>query len=138
MTEQPKQRGCRILHVEDDPEVGEMVVDQLRGVGYDVTWETTGRGALQALEQATSPPRLIILDLLLPDITGEEVYAGVDQHPDWQAVPVIVMSGLSTGAARASTLRRGVYIQKPFDPAHLLALVAQYCGQGKRPTSGSS
>ncbi len=136
MEEHPGQGGCRILVVEDDVEVGELVVEQLRGAGYEVAWETTGRGALQALQQATVPPELLILDLLLPDITGEEVYAGVDEHPDWNAIPVIVMSGLSTGAARASTLRRGVYIQKPFDPAHLLALVAQYCGQGKRTTFG--
>ena len=113
-----------------------MVIEQLRGAGYAVAWETTGRGALQALQQATVPPELLILDLLLPDITGEEVYAGVDEHPDWNVIPVIVMSGLSTGAARASALRRGVYIQKPFDPAHLLALVAQYCRQRKRMTSG--
>ena len=84
-----------------------------------------------ALQEAAAPPNLILLDLLLPDIAGEEVYAAVDAHPDWGAIPFIVMSGLSTGAARGSLLPRGVYIQKPFDPADLLALVTQYCGQTK-------
>lgn len=125
--EHSEQRRCRILVVEDELEVGSMVADQLRAVGHDVMWETSGQGALRVFQESTTPPDLILLDLLLPDISGEEVYAGVDAHPDWPAVPVIVMSGLSTGAARASTLARGVYIQKPFDPAHLLALVAQYC-----------
>ncbi len=106
-----------------------MVVDQLRGAGYDVSWETSGRGALHALEEAAVPPNLILLDLLLPDIAGEEVYAAVDAHPDWGTINFIVMSGLSTGAARGSLLPRGVYIQKPFEPPELLALVAHYCGQ---------
>ncbi len=106
-----------------------MVVDQLQMVGYDVLWETSGRGALRALQEDAAPPDLILLDLLLPDIAGEEVYAAVDAHPDWGTINFIVMSGLSTGAARGSLLPRGVYIQKPFEPAQLLALVAHYCGQ---------
>ena len=97
------QRGCRILVVEDDVEVGAMVADQLRGVGYDVLWETSGEGGLRALQEATTQPDVILLDLLLPGISGEAVYAGVDAHPEWRAIPVIVMSGLSAGAARAST-----------------------------------
>ncbi len=129
MMEHPVQQGCRILVVEDDLEVGGMVVDQLQMVGYDVLWETSGRDALRVLQEAAVPPSLILLDLLLPDIAGEEVYAGVDAHPDWGPIPFIVMSGLSTGAARGSLLPRGVYIQKPFEPAQLLALVAHYCGQ---------
>ena len=131
--EPSEQRGCRILVVEDDVEVGAMVADQLRGVGYDVQWETSGEGGLHALQEATTPPDVILLDLLLPGISGEEVYVGVDAHPEWRAIPVIVMSGLSAGAARASTLPRGVYIQKPFEPAQLLALVSQFCGQSKHP-----
>jgi DNA-binding response OmpR family regulator len=138
MAEDPEQRGSRIVVVEDDRDTGEMVVKLLREAGYDPVWETTGRGALEALRQATVPPDLIILDLLLPDISGEEVYAGVTEHADWGSIPVIIMSGLSTGATRASALRRGVYIQKPFSPSHLLALVAQYCGQGKQGEQGSS
>ena len=51
MEEHPGQGGCRILVVEDDVEVGEMVVEQLHGAGYDVVWETTGYGALQALQR---------------------------------------------------------------------------------------
>jgi two-component system phosphate regulon response regulator PhoB len=129
MMEHPAQHGCRILVVEDDLEVGGMVVDQLQMVGYDVLWETSGRGALRALQEDAAPPDLILLDLLLPDIAGEEVYAAVDAHPDWGTINFIVMSGLSTGAARGSLLPRGVYIQKPFEPAQLLALVAHYCGQ---------
>ncbi len=127
--EHPAQQGCHILVVEDDLEVGGMVVDQLQMVGYDVLWETSGRGALRALQEDAAPPDLILLDLLLPDIAGEEVYAAVDAHPDWGTINFIVMSGLSTGAARGSLLPRGVYIQKPFEPAQLLALVAHYCGQ---------
>ena len=137
MMEPTEQRACRILVVEDDVEVGELVVDQLRGAGYEVQWETTGQDGLRALQEAAVPPNLILLDLLLPDISGEEVYAGVDAHPDWRAIPVIVMSGLSTGAVRANTLSRGVYIQKPFQPPQLLALVAHECGHTERPTSSS-
>ena len=132
--EHPARHGCRIVVVEDDVEVGAMVVDQLRMVGYDVSWETNGRDALRALQEAAVPPDLILLDLLLPDIAGEEVYAGVDAHPEWGAIPFIVMSGLSAGAARGRLLPRGVYIQKPFEPAQLLALVAHYCRQSEGAT----
>ncbi len=129
--ERPEQRACRILVVEDDVGVGAMVVDQLRGAGYDVLWETSGEGGLRVIQEDELPPDLIVLDLLLPDIPGEEVYAGVDARPDWRPIPVIVMSALSTGAARGRLLPRSVYIQKPFEPPHLLALVAQYCGQSE-------
>ena len=132
------QRAGRILVVEDDIEVGAMVVDHLRGSGYDVSWETTGQGGLRVIQEGGLAPDLIILDLLLPDIPGEDVYAGVAAHPEWPPIPVIVMSGLPTGAARGRLLPRSVYIQKPFDPPQLLALVAQYVGpRASRPESGA-
>ena len=126
--EPTEQHSYHILVVEDDVEVGQFVVEQLTEAGHTVRWETSGQGGLRALQESTVPPDLILLDLLLPDISGEEVYAGVEAHPEWQAIPLIIMSGLSTGAARASTLSRGVYLQKPFKPPQLLALVAHECG----------
>ncbi len=122
-----KQAPCRVLVVEDDAEIGVLVVNLLQGPRYDPVWVPTGHAALTALQDASPPPTIILLDLKLPDMDGEDVYAQLEQEPAWREIPVIVISALPGAAARASTLPRATYLPKPFNPSHLLALVAHYC-----------
>ena len=118
---------CRILLVEDDLAIGEMVTALLQTEGYDVHWATGGQAALAALHEPLRLPTLILLDLLLPDMPGEQVYAALDQHPHGRSIAVIVISALPGAAGRAATLPRAIYLPKPFDPDHLLGLVRYAC-----------
>ncbi len=118
---------CRILLVEDDAAIGETVTLLLEEEGYEVRWATSGHAALATLHEIAGLPALVLLDLLLPDIPGEQVYAALDQNPHWRPIPVIVISGVPGAATRAATLPRATYLPKPFDPEHLLGLVRYAC-----------
>jgi len=80
----------RILVVDDELPIQQLIVALLRDEGYDVRFAGSGRGALTALE--TEQPDLVLLDLMLPDGDGWEVLHTMQAQPRLQAIPVVVMS----------------------------------------------
>jgi two-component system response regulator RegX3 len=110
----------RILLVEDEPRIAEVVQGYLERDGYMVVWKMTGEEALQDLERR--PADLIVLDLMLPGISGEEVCRRVRQESD---VPVIMLTAKDTEEALLQGLQMGAddYITKPFSPRELGARV---------------
>lgn len=111
----------KILVVEDEPKLNRLLYEVLSSVGYTVTSDTTGKGAIEkaALEQ----PDLIILDIVLSDdIDGYEV---ADKVREFSDVPIIML----TAKARESDLLKGFnagaddYLTKPFSSKELLARV---------------
>jgi len=110
----------RILVVEDDLRLGRFLADLLRRQGYQAETATTGAQALEAAE--TFQPHLLILDLVLPDISGLEVLERVHRGGK---VPVLVLSGRGEEALKVRALDMGAddYLTKPFSPAELLARI---------------
>lgn len=121
------QAACRILVVEDDMAVGEVVTTVLQEEGYDVRWATTGQAARKTFEEPSWLPTVIVLDLMLPDMSGEEAYAAFAQSAHWRPLPVIVLSGVYGAARRAANVPRATFLAKPFAADHLLALVRHAC-----------
>ena len=108
----------RILIVDDDAHIGDMLEETLVREGYAVTRAYSGTEALLQLKQAR--PDLVLLDLMLPGLSGEEVL------PRIQGVPVIVVSAKLDVQDKVKLLLGGAadYLTKPFDVQELLARIA--------------
>lgn len=115
----------RILLVDDEPAVTDILQEQLTGYGYQVTTCNHGAGALALFAQLPSAFDLIIVDQLMPGLTGEQVAAAVLKL--CPTMPVIMLSGyserLSPKAAKAVGINR--FIHKPVDAATLCQHVQQ-------------
>lgn len=117
--------GARILVAEDDPDIRDILVLTLERDGHrDVTAVADGAQALAAL--STGRFDLVLLDVLMPRMSGIEVLHRLRQMPDGGDVPVIVVSALSDLDIVVSCIREGAddHLSKPFDPVLLGARVA--------------
>ncbi len=107
-----------VLVVDDEPQILRALRTNLRGAGYDVVTAATGQEAL-ALAAMRSPDALI-LDLVLPDMSGTDVCRDLRT---WSEVPVIVLSAVGDENAKVAALDAGAddYVTKPFGIDELLA-----------------
>jgi two-component system KDP operon response regulator KdpE len=108
----------RVLIVEDEPQLRRALGINLRARHYEV--ETVGDGASALKAAAASPPDLVILDLGLPDMDGNEVVHGLR---GWTRVPIIILSARDTQHDKVNALDAGAddYLSKPFGMDELLA-----------------
>ena len=108
----------RILVVDDEPQILRALQTSLRGAGYEVDTASTGEQALTAA--AVRPPDAVILDLVLPDMSGSEVSK---ELRTWTTVPVIVLSVVGDEHQKVAALDAGAddYVTKPFGVDELLA-----------------
>jgi DNA-binding response OmpR family regulator len=113
--------GARILVVEDEPRLRELLRLYLEREGYQVTDLGDGAAAIATFDQAGAD--LVILDLMLPGLQGESVLEALRDAGD---VPVLITSAKRSDAERIAGLRLGAddYLAKPFNPHELTARVA--------------
>jgi len=109
-----------ILIVDDEPQILEILSSYLHKEGYHVHTAVKGQTALDYLD--TYPVELIILDLMLPDMTGEEVCREIRKS---SRVPILMLTAKSGEADRIRGLEIGAddYLVKPFSPRELVARV---------------
>jgi DNA-binding response OmpR family regulator len=107
-----------VLLVEDEPALTRMVRRLLESEGFCVITASDGRRAIELARHAR--PSLIVLDLGLPLMSGEEVVSGLMQALG-DPPPILVMSAAETVAERAERLGAAAYIDKPFDLDDLTA-----------------
>jgi len=126
-----------ILVVEDDPQLRHVVARLIEADGYAVT--AVGSGADAVRRALADHVDLIVLDLNLPDVSGQEVLRVVRTAKP--RLPVLVLSSVSAGTTRVELLENGAadYVTKPFLPAELLARIRLRIGpqarSGRPPTS---
>jgi two-component system KDP operon response regulator KdpE len=108
----------RVLVVDDEPQILRALTTNLRGGGYDVQQAANGEQALAAV--AVRPPDAVILDLVLPDVSGVEVCREIRRLSD---VPVLVLSAVGEERTKVEALDAGAddYITKPFGMDELAA-----------------
>jgi PAS domain S-box-containing protein len=113
---------ARIVVVEDNRDTATLLHDLLVAEGYEVESVPTGEAALESLER-TPDMDLVVLDLMLPGITGYEVIERMRARPQLVATPILVLSALSSPSARIRGLRDGAddFMTKPFLPEELVA-----------------
>ena len=114
------QRRPRILVVEDEPRIRALICLYLGRAGLDVSQADNGRAALDAFD--ADPPDLVVVDLLLPGLTGEALIGAIRDVSD---IPIIVASAKRSDDDRLAAFRLGAddYVTKPFNPVELVARV---------------
>ena len=110
--------GCRILVVDDEPQIHRFLSVALTAAGYEVATAETGAEALR--QAATAAPDLIVLDLGLPDRDGKDVLREIRQ---FSQVPVIILSARDREQEKIEALDLGAddYVEKPFGIGELTA-----------------
>lgn len=113
----------RILVVEDDRDIGELVTRYLEKAGYLVEHVTSGREALAAI--TARPPDLLVLDLMLPHVGGLDICRAVRSQAQTAALPIIMLTARAEESERIVGLELGAddYMAKPFSPNELVARV---------------
>src|SRR6185436_10142222 len=127
----PAPPAGNVLIVEDDPDVREMLAVLLVNEGFHAVTAEDGLEALHLLRavrhRAPQVPCLILLDLMMPRLSGHEFRRAQLGDPTVAAVPVAVMSGAVDIEQRAQALGAVATLTKPIDCELLLNVVRRYC-----------
>lgn len=117
-----------VLIVEDEPYLAGLLSDVLEAAGYQVVITTPGRAAEVSQDVV---PSAIVMDYLMPGMTGDQVVQQIrdampDQHP-----PVILVTGLSNARELAAKTGADAYLRKPFDVETFVRLVNRLAEAGR-------
>lgn len=118
-----------VLVIEDDKKIARVIKIYLEGDGYRVICAESGHAAMEAARK--EPPLLAILDLMLPDMGGEEVYQELKAIAE---MPVIMVTAKSSEEERIAGFALGAddYVVKPFSPRELLYRVKAVLKRAKK------
>ena len=117
MDEAPK----KVLYIEDEQEMIDLVSLILDRKGYEVSGALSGREGLESIH--LDPPDLVLLDLMMPDMDGWDVYQQMKADPAIHDIPVIVITAKAQNIDKVLGLHIAKvddYIVKPFSPQELL------------------
>lgn len=112
-----------VLIVDDEVDVVDLVRYKLKGAGYAALVANDGLEGLRIARERR--PDLVVLDLMLPQMSGEEVCRQLKSHPDTAAIPVLMLTAKGMPDERISGLEIGAddYMAKPFSPRELVLRV---------------
>lgn len=112
-----------ILIVEDEVDLAELVAFNLRQSGYTADSSGTGKEALSAVKKHR--PDLVLLDLMLPDISGTEICRRLREDQDTRSIPIVMLTARSEEVDRVHGFEVGAddYVTKPFSPRELVLRV---------------
>jgi phosphate regulon transcriptional regulator PhoB len=115
--------ASRVLIVEDERDIRDLIVLHLQRDGYEVASASTGEEGLAQVRH--SPPDLLILDLMLPAMSGLEVCRRLRQEQGTATLPIVMLTAKADEVDRVVGLELGAddYVVKPFSPKELLARV---------------
>jgi two-component system phosphate regulon response regulator PhoB len=115
--------GSRILVVEDETDLAALVAFNLRGAGHDVTVAHDGSTAMAEIQR--NQPDLLVLDVMLPDVSGLEICRRLRRNPQTVRLPVIMLTARSDEVDRVVGFEVGAddYVPKPFSPRELVLRV---------------
>ena len=114
---QPK----RVLIVDDEPNVVVSLEFLMQEAGYAVDVATTGEDAIEMIPEVD--PDLILLDIMLPGISGFEICRWVRESSEWDGVKIVMLTAKGRDVAKGFALGADAYITKPFSTRDLMAEV---------------
>ena len=118
-----------ILCIEDEPEMIDLIRIILNRHGFDVQGANGGREGLEKVRK--SPPDLVLLDLMMPDVDGWEVYQQIKADEKTKDIPVIIVTAKAQNIDKVLGLHVAKvddYLSKPFSPQELLESVQNVLG----------
>jgi len=126
--------GARILIIDDDQRLTEMLSEYLRARGFDVICRADARAGLAALHESAGAIEAVILDVMLPDLDGFEVCRQVRAR---SSVPILMLTARGDATDRVVGLELGAddYLPKPFDPRELLARLGAILRRTRGPAA---
>jgi two-component system, chemotaxis family, chemotaxis protein CheY len=115
----------RVLVVDDEASIAKLVALVIAELGVQTDTATNGADALLKIEQ--NKPDLVILDLIMPVMTGEDLIQELQGNPDTQDIPIVLL----TTRQGAAGYKKGAFplIPKPFEPAKVKELVNSILGE---------
>lgn len=129
----------RVLYIEDEPEMIELIRLILARRGFEVTGAVGGQEGLQAVRKDL--PDLVLLDLMMPDLDGWDVYQQMKADPATQKIPVIVVTAKAQSIDKVLGLHIAKvddYISKPFSPNELVESVEKVLSRHKQADQAAS
>lgn len=121
--EQPPKAGEHVLVVDDEPDIVALVAYHLAKSGFRVSTATNGRDALDQAKRDI--PALLVLDLMLPGLSGFDVLEALRRHDETRSIAVLMLTARRDEPDRIRGLSLGAddYLTKPFSPAELVLRV---------------
>jgi DNA-binding response OmpR family regulator len=115
--------ASKILIVEDEPDIVELLVYNLDQAGFETEALFNGADALDRVK--IEPPDLVLLDLLLPEVDGLEICRTLKRDPETASIPIIMLTAKGEAIDRIVGLELGAddYITKPFSPREVMLRV---------------
>jgi two-component system alkaline phosphatase synthesis response regulator PhoP len=120
---------CHVLVADDEPHIGRIIKMKLEQGPFRVSLAYDGREAIELLEQE-SDVRLVLLDLMMPHLSGLDVLSTMRADDRWRDIPCIILTaaGEEQQHTRAMQLGATDFLTKPFSPKKLYARAAQLVG----------
>lgn len=120
-----KDKLPRIMTVDDETEVTEIICDYFQAEGFEITGYTDSHAALLALGDSTVLPDVILVDVMMPSIDGYEFSRRLQAEPRLKDIPVIFLTGKDRGDDGLSFLKSGgqLFVKKPFHLSDLKNLI---------------
>ncbi len=128
-----------VLVVDDEADISALVAFHLARESYRVRTAGSGSEAIRAMEAET--PDLVVLDLMLPEMSGLEILEEIRRRDEWREVPVILLTARKEESDRVEGLRLGAddYVAKPFSPQELVLRVGAVLRRVRQaPPAGKS
>ena len=131
----------KILVVDDEPDIRELLIDELTDSGYETIEAENGADALERVR--VDQPDLVLLDLMMPIMDGTEALQILKSDPETQNLPVILLTAVSAdeGEQRALDMRLNHYVTKPWEPGTVqtvIKLTLKETGYGDRESLGDA
>jgi len=116
----------RILIADDEPNILLVVSKRLTNKGYEVLTAPDGETADAMIREHR--PDLILLDVMMPGLSGVDLCRRIKSVPDLKSIPIILFSAMAQQEDKEEGRKAGAdaYIIKPFDPVELLATIEEY------------
>lgn len=134
-TAKPQGPG-RVLIIDDEPDVRDLFRDILQGAGFDAVSAASGAEGLEIL-RTDSRIRVVLLDLLMPEMDGWRFRHHQLSQPRYAAIPTVIVTGAPLGGVAHEQLQAADYLSKPVTRERLIATVAKYCDPGSASGSPS-
>lgn len=115
----------RILVVEDDTSIRELLVELLESEGYQVASAINGLEGLKYL-QSNNNPDLILIDLMMPVMDGYSFRTEQLKNPDWSKIPTVVMSAEANAKEKMKNFNITAFLSKPVELDTILKTVSRY------------